>query len=83
MYRSVAIGDHSITVRGTGRDNQSSEINLQITVRSIFTVNATYSVLGTVITVNNIISNQNATFECQLDDQNFTECKHQAAILAC
>ena len=72
MYASVAVGNHSITVRGTSQDGQTNEviITLEISPESI-----AVTVSGTVITVI-IESNLDATFECQLDDLNFVPCKY-------
>ena len=77
MYTSVAIGTHSITVRGTAQDGQSNEMTLSgLNVTSNLVVNATVSALGTAITLI-IEANEDATFECQLDNQTFVPCKHK------
>ena len=74
VYTSVAVGDHTITVTGTAQDGQTGELNLSLTVSSPFMITAIATILGTTITVT-IDANQDATFECQLDDSSFVSCK--------
>ena len=74
VYISVPIGDRSITVRGTSVDNQTSTVTVSpVRVSADLTVTATVSRDGTVITVI-IDANQDATFECQLDNTSFIPC---------
>ena len=75
MYPSVAPGEHNITVRGTTQDGQVEELRLgPLLVSSSFMITAAASPLGSTITVI-IDANQDATFECQLDNEAFVPCK--------
>ena len=79
MYPSVAVGNHSVTVRGTSQDGQSTnEVTLSpLEIMLNLVVRTSVSATGTVITVI-IDANQDATFECQLDDAKFIPCMQQA-----
>ena len=74
VYSSVPVGDHTIIVRGTAQDGQTSELTISLSVSSQFMITAVASVLGSTITVI-IDANQDATFECQLDASSFVPCK--------
>ena len=75
VYTCVAPGNHTVTVRGTTQDGQVGELTFSpLQVSSTFMVTTVASPLGTTITVT-ICANQDATFECQLDDSNFVPCK--------
>ena len=78
MYPSVAVGTHSITVRGTAQDGQSNDVTLTgLRITSNLNVNALVSTLGTIITII-IEANKDATFECQLDNEDFVPCKNNS-----
>ena len=79
VYPSVAFGNHSITVKGTSQDNEISEVILGPLLISPFMVTAACSELGTIITVI-IDANQEAVFECQLDDSSFVSCNNQPIL---
>ena len=73
-YTSVSPGTHFVTVRGT-LNSQSSDITLgPLTSLPELSFTTSVTVSGTVITLI-IDANQGATFECQLDDQDFVPCK--------
>ena len=75
MYPSVTPGNHNITVRGTTQDGQVGELRLgPLLVSSSFMIMAVASSLGTIISVT-IDATQDATFECQLDNEAFVPCK--------
>ena len=75
MYQSVAIGTHSVTVRGTAQDGQSNEVTLSgLNVTPNLNLTVLLTRLGTTITVI-IEANKDATFECQLDNLDFEACK--------
>ena len=80
MYTSVAFGNHSVRVRGTTQDGQTSELlltPLQVT-SSQFMVTASAGLSGTIITLI-IETTQDATFRCQLDDLDFVPCKQSTS----
>lgn len=73
-YSPVAPGTHFVTVRGA-LNGQSGEATLgPLTSVPRLTLATTVALSGTTITLT-IEANQNATFECQLDDQDFVPCK--------
>ena len=80
-YTSVPFGNRNVTVRGTAQDGTSNQVILSpLMVVPPLTVTATLSASGTRITVT-IEANQDATFECQLDDQDFISCKQKVLTI--
>ena len=74
QFTSVAAGTHFVTIRGTS-NGQSDEATLgPLTSISELSFSVFVTVSGTIITVF-IAANQAATFECQLDNQDFVPCK--------
>ena len=71
---SVAAGTHFVTVRGplNGLSGETTLGPLTSVPELSFTTSITIS--GTVVTII-IDANQDATFECQLDNQDFVPCK--------
>ena len=72
MFTSVAVGNHTVTVRGT-LNGQPSQLTLPVEIVPQLTVTVTVTASGTIITVI-IDSNMDATFECQLDSDEFIPC---------
>ena len=72
MYPSVAVGNHTVTVRGT-LNGQPSQLTLPVEIFPQLTVTVTVTASGTVITVI-IDANMNAMFQCQLDSDDFVPC---------
>ena len=73
-YNPVAAGTHFVTVRGA-LNGLSGEATLgPLTSVPELTLATTVALSGTTITLT-IVANQEATFECQLDDGEFMSCK--------
>ena len=73
-YTSVTAGTHFVTVRGTLNGlSRETTLGLLTSVPEL-SFSTSVSISGTVVTII-IHANQAATFECQLDDQDFVPCK--------
>ena len=79
QFTSVSPGTHFVTITGTLNGLSGSETLGPLTSIPELTVESSISISGTVITVI-IEANQAATFECQLDDQDFVPCKQHKKI---
>ena len=74
VYDSVSPGTHNVTVRGTLNGQSVDAFLGPLTSVPELSFTTAVTVSGTVVTLI-IEANQAATFECQLDDQEFVPCK--------